>query len=40
MHQIFAHCIDNFEKLNEMWVYFPPLEAQTNFNRIEKHDTM
>ena len=27
-------------KLNEMWVHSPPLGAQANFNRIEKHDTM
>ena len=26
--------------LNEMWVHSPPLGAQANFNRIEKHDTM
>ena len=28
------------EFLNEMWVHSPPLGAQANFNRIEKHDTM
>ena len=28
------------EELNEMWVHSPPLGAQANFNRIEKHDTM
>lgn len=27
-------------QLNEMWVHSPPLGAQANFNRIEKHDTM
>ena len=26
--------------LNDMWVHSPPLGAQANFNRIEKHDTM
>lgn len=26
--------------LNEMWVHSPPLGAQANFNRTEKHDTM
>lgn len=28
------------EKLNEMWVHSPPLGAQGNFNRKERHDTM
>ena len=28
------------QNLNEMWVHSPPLGAQANFNRIEKHDTM
>ncbi len=26
--------------LNEMWVHSPPLGAQGNFKRKEKHDTM
>ena len=26
--------------LNEMWVHSPPLGAQGNFNRKERHDTM
>lgn len=29
-----------FWDLNEMWVHSPPLGAQGNFNRKEKHDTM
>lgn len=34
-------CYDiNEIALNEMWVHSPPLGAQANFNRIEKHDTM
>ena len=28
------------EPLNEMWVHSPPLGAQGNFKRKEKHDTM
>lgn len=31
---------DLLNRLNEMWVHSPPLGAQANFNRIEKHDTM
>ena len=32
--------IRRYTTLNEMWVHSPPLGAQANFNRIEKHDTM
>ena len=28
------------DHLNRMWVHSPPLGAQGNFNRKEKHDTM
>ena len=35
----FADSMGQFA-LNEMWVHSPPLGAQANFNRIEKHDTM
>lgn len=31
---------EQLEILNEMWVHSPPLGAQGNFKRKEKHDTM
>ena len=31
---------DQVQALNEMWVHSPPLGAQGNFKRKEKHDTM
>lgn len=30
----------DYNELNEMWVHSPPLGAQGNFKRKEKHDTM
>lgn len=34
-------CVQTAEgALNEMWVHSPPLGAQGNFKRKEKHDTM
>ena len=36
--EVSAHKLQQI--LNEMWVHSPPLGAQANFNRIEKHDTM